>query len=189
MKLFWLELEQLTLARLSSTLRLRFATSDLTSTSKAGAVTLKALGLASASTTWKVVTGSKVYLPTPRDSKSYRGATVTQHEECATQLFPDRQQTFVLHSDGLAGGYDNEGGVIRLGEVDLHLDAREVGGLAILQNFERTSREVCIENRAVLQDLNVLRACVGDRGGDLDLLDGMYVRRCWSKRSATQQSR
>ena len=96
---------------------------------------------------------------------------MTRHEECATQLCPERRQTFVLNSDGLASGNDNEGRVISLREVNLHLDAREVGGLAILQNLERTSREVCIKHCAVLQDLDVLRACVGDNGGDLNLLD------------------
>ena len=78
MKLFWDELEQLTFARASRTLSSRLPTSECTSTSKVGAETLKAFGFASASTTWKVVMGSKVYLPTPRDSKSYRGATAPQ---------------------------------------------------------------------------------------------------------------
>jgi hypothetical protein len=79
MKLDMLELVHAFFARFSFALIVRLPTSDVTSTLNEAAETLKAFGLASSSMTWKVVTGSNLYVPVPRDSKLNKAATIFWH--------------------------------------------------------------------------------------------------------------
>ncbi len=81
MKLLSLLFEQLTRARFSRAFISRLATSFLTLTLTLPALTLYALGFASASTTWKSVTGSNSNAPVPSSSKLYNGATADNRHQ------------------------------------------------------------------------------------------------------------
>lgn len=85
--------------------------------------------------------------------------------------------TLVLDEDGLAGGDHREGGVIEGVDVELELDTGEVGRDTIPADRERAGRDLAVQDGAVLEDLKILRARVGNSSGDLDVVDGVDVGR------------
>ncbi len=83
----------------------------------------------------------------------------------------------MLDEDGLAGGDHREGGVVERVNVELELDTGEVGRDTIPADRELASRNLAIQDSAVLEDLDILRARVGHYSGDLDVVDGVDVSR------------
>lgn len=87
------------------------------------------------------------------------------------------EPTLVFDKDGLASGDHREGGVVERVYVELKLDTSEVGRDTIPADRERAGWDLAVQDGAVLEDLEILRARVCHSSGDLDVVDGVDVSR------------